>query len=136
MFNEVLNDVKNKEGKKVNLNILIPPSMKEEFDKLCKEHDTTMTAMLIGFIEKSLRDNPNYEKLSIEELDIEEITLEHQLEQTNLTLDNFPEEDYGDEQIALAKASLYRDIEFYSKQLSKVREEKFSEKKKRRKRKL
>ena len=130
MFNEVLNEVKSKEGKKVNLNILISPSMKEEFDKLCKEHDTTMTAMLIGFIEKSLKDNPNYEKLSIEELEIEELTLEHQLEQTSQMLDNFPDYDYDDEELAFAKSSLYRDIEFYRKQLSKVNDEYFSEKRK------
>ena len=122
MFREVLNNVKNKEGKKVNLNILIQPSMKEEFDKLCKENDTTMTAMMIGFIEKSLKDNPNYTKLTIEELEIEELTLEHQINNCSMYLDSLPDFS-SDEELTNVKASFYIDIAFYNKQLEKVLEE-------------
>ena len=130
MFKEVLNEVKKKEGKKANLNILILPSMKEDFDKLCKNNSTTMTAMMIGFMEKSLKDNPDYKKLSIEELEIEELTLEHQLENTKVTLNNFPDNDFSDEERTKAKASFYMNIDFYTKQLPIINAEIYSDERK------
>ena len=122
MFNDILNDVNKKEGKKVNLNILIQPSMKEAFDKLCKGNGITMTAMMIGFIEKSLIDNPNYNNLTQEELEIEELTLEHKIENTQNHLENICSNDY-EEEISYSRdiVSLTDNLNFYNRELKKIR---------------
>lgn len=127
MFKEVLNDIKKKDGKKVNLNILIQPSMKEEFDKLCKENGTTMTAMMLGFIEKSLKDNPDYTKLTIQELEMEEIILEHKYDDYSNQLLNLPEFD-DMEQAVLAQASIHNSMNFITNQSDNIHKEIYSNK--------
>ena len=96
--------------------------MKEEFDKLCKNNETTMTAVMLGFIEKSLKDNPDYTKLTIQELEMEEIILEHKYDDYSNQLLNLPE--YEDmEQAILAQASIHNSMNFITNQSDNIRKE-------------
>lgn len=127
MFKKILDEVRLKEGKKVNLNILIPPSMKVEFDNLCKIHNTTMTAMMLGFIESSLDENPDYSKYLMRELETEILSLEYNIEQTQNYLENVDGDSFDNDELFIRdRVSAYDSLKHYQNKLSMANKEYYS----------
>ena len=58
-FKKILLDVKQKEKdlKKVNINILLPLKLKNDFQKFCDDNNITMTDCLKGFITLTIAEN-------------------------------------------------------------------------------
>lgn len=127
MFKKILDEVRLKEGKKVNLNILISPSMKVEFDNLCKINNTTMTAMMLGFIESSLDENPDYSKYSMRELETEILSLEYNIEQTENYLENVDSDNFENDELFIRnRVSAYDSLKHYQNKLATANKEYYS----------
>jgi len=57
MLNEALKKAKKDEEKKVSINFQVPSSLKEEFDKLCRNNEVSLTAMLNSLMEVTIEES-------------------------------------------------------------------------------
>ncbi|WP_428738892.1 hypothetical protein [Sulfurimonas sp.] len=57
MLNEALKKAKKDEEKKVSINFQVPSSLKEEFDKLCRDNEVSLTAMLNSLMEVTIEES-------------------------------------------------------------------------------
>jgi len=56
MLSRALTKAKKEGGKKVAINFQVPINLKEDFEKLCKKNEVSVTSMLIGLIETALEE--------------------------------------------------------------------------------
>lgn len=57
MLKEALKKAKKDEEKKVSINFQVPISLKKEFDKLCRENEVSLTAMLNSLMEVTIEES-------------------------------------------------------------------------------
>lgn len=60
MLKRALNKAKKGDDKKVNINFQVPSTLREEFDKLCKDNNVSLTSMLNSLIEVAIEENQGF----------------------------------------------------------------------------
>jgi len=78
LLNKALKKAKRSDGEKVGLNIKVPIEMKKEFDKACKSHDTSMTAMMLALIETFVEESQgNFDPIELELIRLAKLRLHY-----------------------------------------------------------
>ena len=113
LLKKALVKTKRSDGEKVGLNIKVPIEMKNEFDKQCKKHGTSMTAMMLALIETFIEESQgNYNPIEVEFVRLARLRLQELNEKIAYLKDNF-DPYYADEYQAMLdeRSKLYHMLE-------------------------